>query len=72
MAERRSRLSGKVTGWEYVRNDPPTLDREVIAGNHIWRLPNLLRTEVFVSDRLKSEMERRGLGPFQARPAPLD
>ena len=66
-------MSGKFQGWVYTKNFvPPTLKRDVVAGHHIWRLKNLMPNEIFVSDWLKTEMERRGLRPFKALPAPLD
>ncbi|KIT16185.1 imm11 family protein [Jannaschia aquimarina] len=70
--EFRSKRTGKVLGWNYVKNQPPTLNREVIGENHIWRLPNIVPTDIYVSDWLKTEMDRRGFGPFKALPAPLD
>ena len=73
VTERRSRLTGKSMGWSYTTNFvPPTLKRDVVGGHHIWRLANLMPDEIFVSDYLKTEMKRRGLGPFKALPAPLD
>ena len=72
VAEDVSRITGKVRGWVYLKNTPPTLKRDVVGDHHIWRLRKLMDTEIFVSDWLKTEMERRGLGPFKARPAPLD
>ena len=73
VAEDVSRITGKVRGWVYLKNfTPPTLKRDVVAGHHIWRLKNLMPTEIFVSDWLKTEMERRRLRPFKALPAPLD
>ncbi|MDB2408082.1 DUF1629 domain-containing protein [Jannaschia sp.] len=70
--ERVSRRTGNFLGWGYMTNSPPTLSRDVVAGHHIWRLQNLMPTEIFVSDWLKVEMDRRDLGPFKAQPAPLD
>lgn len=67
-----SRITGKARGWVYRRYVPPTLNRAVVDGHHIWRLSNLNPEDIFVSDRMKVEMDRRGLGPFSARQAPLD
>ena len=73
VVERYSTLTGKFQRWVYTKNFvPPTLRRDVVGDHHIWRLPNLMPTEIFVSDRLKTEMERRRLRPFKALPAPLD
>ena len=70
--EFRSRRTGKFLGWNYVGNKPPTLKRDVVDGSHIWRLPNLMPTDLYISDLLKAEMEQRALGPFKAEPVALD
>ncbi|MDD8024491.1 MAG: DUF1629 domain-containing protein [Paracoccaceae bacterium] len=72
VTRRISRVDGAPLGWGYLKNIPPTLNRAVVDGHHIWRLSNLSPYDIFVSDRMKVEMDRRGLGPFSARQAPLD
>jgi hypothetical protein len=72
VTERRSRRTGNVLGWSYTKNFvAPTLRRDVVADHHVWRLKALRPTEVFISDVVKKEMDRRGLAPFKAIPAPL-
>lgn len=67
----KSRRTGKFLGWNYVGNEPPTLKKSVIDGNHVWRLPSLMPTDLYISDLLKTEMDRRALGPFKVEPVPL-
>ena len=73
VVESKSVLTGKPMGlFSYLRHVAPTLRRDKVEGHHVWTLSRMLDGCMFVSDKVKAQMDARDLGPFDASAAPLE